>query len=81
MNVRPELVFPLILSLSKEGRAGQGLELLGGLLPQLQPLDVGGGLVVQFLAAGLNGEVFLGLCNFRLARVAVLGDEIAGEAG
>jgi hypothetical protein len=38
-------------------------------------------LIVQLLAAGLDGEVFLGLRNFGLARVAVLGDEVAGKTG
>ena len=61
--------------------AGQGLEFLGGLLAQLQPLDIGGQLVGKLLPPGLDGKVFLRLGDLRLARVAVHGDEIAGEAG
>ena len=35
----------------------------------------------QFLTVGLYSEVFLGLGNCRFARIAILGDEVAGEAG
>jgi hypothetical protein len=35
----------------------------------------------QLLAAGLDCEILLCEGNFRLAGVAVLGDQIAGEAG
>lgn len=35
----------------------------------------------QFLLAGLDGEVALGKGNCFLARVAVLGDQVAGVAG
>ena len=37
--------------------------------------------VRKLLATGLHGEVFLRLGNRGLARIAVLGDEIAREAG
>ena len=53
------------------GGAGKGLELLGGLLPQFKPFQVGGGLVGQFLTPGLDGEVFLGVGDLRLAGIAV----------
>ena len=63
------------------GGAGEGLELLGRLLAQFQPLQVGGQGVGQLLPAGLDGEVLLGVGDLGLARVAVLGDQVAGEAG
>ena len=62
-------------------RARERLELFTGLLAQIKPLHVGGSLVAKFLPPGLDCEVFLGMGNFRFARVAVLGDEVAGEAG
>ncbi len=34
----------------------------------------------QLLATSLNGKVLLGLCDFRFSGVAVLGDEVTGEA-
>ena len=63
------------------GRPGKGLELLRGLPPQFQPLKVGRQLIGQLLPAGLDGEVFLGRGNLRLLRIAILGDQVAGEAG
>jgi hypothetical protein len=50
------------------------------LLAQFQALQVGSSLIAELLTACLNGEVFLCLSNFRFARVAVLGDKIAGKA-
>ena len=63
------------------GSTGKGLELLGGLPPQFQPFEVGRQLVGQLLPTGLDGEILLGRGNLRLPRVAVLGNQIAGEAG
>ena len=62
-------------------RAGQGLELFGGLLAQFQPLHVGGGLIAQLLAARLDCEILLRMRDLGFARVAILGDQVAGEAG
>jgi hypothetical protein len=42
---------------------------------------IGRQLVGQFLTAGLDSEVLLGLGNFWFTRIAVLGNEVAGEAG
>lgn len=63
------------------GDPGQGLELFGGLFAQFEAFEVGGVRVGHLLTAGLNGEVLLGVGDFRLARIAVLRDEVAGEAG
>lgn len=71
----------LILDTRLLGGAGQGLELFARLLTQLQPFEVGGRLVGEFLAASLDGEVFLRLGDLGFAWVPVLGDEVAGEAG
>jgi hypothetical protein len=57
------------------GGAEKGLELFGRLLPRFQPFQVGGGLVGQLLTRGLDGEVFLGAGDLRLAGIAVLGDQ------
>jgi hypothetical protein len=62
-------------------RPGEILELLTRLLSQVQAFRVGGVRVREFLAAGLDGEVTLGVGDLRLAGVAVLGDQVAGETG
>jgi hypothetical protein len=36
---------------------------------------------INFLAAGLDGEILLRFGNFRLARVAVLSNQVTGKAG
>jgi len=38
-------------------------------------------LIALFLTAGLYSEIFLCLGDFGFSRVAVLGNEVAGEAG
>jgi hypothetical protein len=61
-------------------RTRQGLELLGGLFAQFESFDIGRGLIAEFLTARLNGKVFLRLRDLGLSRVAVLRDQITGEA-
>lgn len=38
-------------------------------------------LIHTLMQASLDGKVFLRMRNFRLARIAVLGNQVAGEAG
>src|SRR6185312_11442982 len=57
-------------------RPGEILELLRRLPPQLQPLDIGGVGVGELLAAGLDGEIPLGMGDLRLPRIAILGDQV-----
>jgi hypothetical protein len=61
--------------------ARQRLEFFGRLFTQFQPLQIGLGLIAQFLPSRLDGKVFLCLGDLGFARVAVLGNQIAGEAG
>jgi hypothetical protein len=63
------------------GCAGESLEFLGCLFPQLQTFHVPLTRIADLLPAGLNGEVLLGQGNLGLARLAILGDQVAGEAG
>ena len=48
---------------------------------QPKPFHVCRRLVAQFQAAGLDGEILRSMGNFGFAWIAVLGDEVAGEAG
>lgn len=48
---------------------------------QVEPFAVGGQSVGKFLAPGLDGEIFLGVGDLGFSRVAVLGNQVAGEAG
>ena len=71
-----------VLHAGLAGRAGEGLELLARsacAVPAApgRPPSASDNL----LPAGLDGEVLLGDGDLRLARVAVLGDQVAGEAG
>lgn len=61
--------------------AREGLELVFRLLPEFEPLDIRRVGVRKLLAARLDGEIFLGLRNGGLARISVLRDEVAREAG
>ncbi len=70
-----------VLNACFSGSAGKGLELLGRLLPQLQPFQVGDSLVGQLLAPRLEREVLLGVGDLRLAGITVLGNQVAGEPG
>jgi hypothetical protein len=47
---------------------------------QFQAFQIRGLRFGKLLLAGLNGKIFLRIDNFRLARVAVLRDEIASKA-
>ncbi len=90
---RPEpAVHPLVPSVVEDAehgvrdprlarRSGEVLEFLRGLPAQLQPLQIRGVGVGEFLAAGLDGEVTLGLGDLRLPGIAILGDQVAGKAG
>lgn len=63
------------------GCPGEHFELFSGMLAQLQTFYVRCKLVSQLLAPSLNGEIFLGQRDLRLAGITVLCDQVAGEPG
>ncbi len=60
--------------------AREGLELFGSLLPKFEPFHVGGQLIRKLLATSLNRKIFLRMRYLWLARISVLGNQVASES-
>ena len=59
--------------------SGQHLEFFRCLLTKLQSFEVRSLLIGQLLPSRFNGEILLGQRDFRLSRIAVLGNQVSRE--